>query len=119
MCVNYAPIQRQVLHDIFGIEPPQAEWKPEIWQDYAAPIVRAADGAERECLLGSFGMTPRSQLREGQKMRATMNARSETIGQLVSFARHWRAGQLCLIPAYRLVATVWTSKIFSPGAALS
>ncbi|MCY1540983.1 SOS response associated peptidase (SRAP) [compost metagenome] len=32
-------------------------------------------------------------------MRATMNARSETIGQLVSFARHWKAGQLCLIPA--------------------
>jgi hypothetical protein len=41
MCTNYAPVQRQLLRDVFGVEPPLAEWKPETWPDYAAPIVRA------------------------------------------------------------------------------
>ncbi len=25
MCVNYAPVQRQILRDIFGVEPPPGE----------------------------------------------------------------------------------------------
>lgn len=98
MCVNYAPVQRQILRDIFGVEPPADEWRAEAWQDYAAPIVRAG-ASGRESVLGTFGMTPRAQLRSGQKLRSTMNARSETIGELVSFAKHWKAARLCLLPA--------------------
>ena len=63
MCVNYAPVQRQVLRDIFGVEPPPSEWKPETWPKYAAPIIKRTesgiirDGVDigRECVIGLFG----------------------------------------------------------------
>ncbi|WP_042886273.1 hypothetical protein [Cupriavidus necator] len=58
MCTNYAPIYRQVLRDIFGVEPPAAEWKAETWQDYAAPIVRVDPNGRRNSILGTFGLTP-------------------------------------------------------------
>lgn len=96
--MNYAPVQRQVLRDIFGVEPPPSEWKPETGPKYAAPIIRRAESGiirngvdiGRECVIGLFGMVP--QL-------TTTNARVETIGVKPNFARYWRAGQLCLIPA--------------------
>ncbi len=55
MCTNYAPVQRQLLRDVFGVEPPPAEWKPETWPDYAAPTVArpGADG-QRKSGLATF-----------------------------------------------------------------
>ncbi len=29
MCVNYKPIQRKILRDVFGVEPPPEEWPEE------------------------------------------------------------------------------------------
>lgn len=29
MCVNYAPVQRQILRDVFGVQPPPDEWRAE------------------------------------------------------------------------------------------
>ncbi|AQV94739.1 hypothetical protein BJN34_12700 [Cupriavidus necator] len=53
MCTNYAPVQRQILRDIFGVEPPPTEWKSETWPDYAAPIVRADGDGHRDSVLAT------------------------------------------------------------------
>ncbi len=98
MCVNYAPIQRQVLRDIFGVEPPSRLWADEAWPDTLAPIVTASD-AGRACALASFSMVPKRQIPPGTRYFPTANARAETVGTLKSFARFWKAGQLALIPA--------------------
>lgn len=60
MCTNYAPVQRQILREIFGVEPPQAEWRPETWPDYAAPIVRADGDGRKDSVLATFGLVPRA-----------------------------------------------------------
>lgn len=99
MCTNYAPVQRQILRDIFGVEPPSAEWKPETWPDYAAPIVRKDGDGRRDSVLATFGLVPRSRVRQGVRYYDTVNARSETVGEKRTFSGAWKKGQLCLIPA--------------------
>ncbi|WP_059415639.1 SOS response-associated peptidase [Cupriavidus basilensis] len=112
MCTNYAPLQRQVLLQVFGIKPPDQDWKPETYRDYLAPIVRAGGDGHRECVLAGFGMVPRAEIKwrneEAERRTGappklkdydTMNARLETIGSRGSFKGPWAAGQLCLIPA--------------------
>lgn len=64
MCTNYAPVQRRILQDIFGVEPPPAEWKSETWPDYAAPIVRMDSDGRRDSLLARFGLVPRADAAE-------------------------------------------------------
>ncbi|MGE6494506.1 hypothetical protein [Cupriavidus metallidurans] len=58
MCLSHAPVQRQVLRDVFGVEPAAGEWKAEAWPDYPAPIIRAAEDGSRETVLGQFGLIP-------------------------------------------------------------
>jgi putative SOS response-associated peptidase YedK len=122
MCVNYAPVQRQVLRDVFGVEPPADEWRSETWPDYVAPIVRRASaGNERECVLGSFSMVPKRLMPPGTRYFPTANARVETIGKLHSFAKYWSSCQLALIPALAFHEPNWESgkavrwKIGLPG----
>lgn len=122
MCVNYAPVQRQVLRDVFGVEPPAEEWRADAWPDYLAPIVRRSEtGNERECLLASFSMVPKGKIPPGVRYFPTANARTETIGKLSSFAKHWKAGQLCLIGATAFYEPNWETgkavrwKIGLPG----
>lgn len=109
MCTNYAPVQRRILREIFGVEPPadlfRAETYPaETYPDYAAPIVRLAPDGDsdgdgtRMCVLATFGMVPRKRTPPGGRRYDTTNARSETIGERPTYARYWRQGQLCLIP---------------------
>lgn len=106
MCTNYRPTQRQLLRDVFGVEPPpDLDWKPEAYRDYAAPIVRADAAGDRESVLASFGMVPRTKILDrapaGTRPKDfdTMNARAETVGERRSFSAAWKAGQLCLVPA--------------------
>ncbi|SPR97330.1 SOS response-associated peptidase [Cupriavidus taiwanensis] len=99
MCTNYAPVQRQILREIFGVEPPPADWKPETWPDYAAPIVRMDGAGRRDSVLASFGLVPRSRIPQGVRPYDTMNARSETVGEKRTFSGPWKKAQLCLIPA--------------------
>lgn len=129
MCVNYVPVQRQLIRDVFGIEPPSGEWKTEAWPDYAAPIVRRAeseivrDGMDfgRECILGSFSMVPKAKIAPGGRYFPTANARTETIGARSSFAKYWNAGQFALIPATAIYEPNWETgkavrwKIGLPG----
>lgn len=121
MCVNYAPVQRQVLRDVFGVEPPPAEWRAEAWPDYLAPIVRADENGKREAVMASFSMVPKAQIPPGVRYYPTANARAETIGKLSSFAKHWKAGQFCLLPATAFYEPSWETgkavrwKIGLPG----
>lgn len=78
MCVNYAPVQRQVLRDVFGVEPPTAEWKAEAWPDYPAPILRADGDGRRESILATFGLVPRARIPAGVRPFDTRNSRSAT-----------------------------------------
>ncbi|MDF3885013.1 SOS response-associated peptidase [Cupriavidus basilensis] len=99
MCNNYAPIQRQLLREIYCVEPPPLDYPPETWPDYAAPIVVAGAGGTRQALVGTFGMVPKNRIPSGVAKFDTTNARSETVGEKRSFSGPWKKGQLCLVPA--------------------
>ncbi|MGO4305795.1 SOS response-associated peptidase [Cupriavidus sp. RAF12] len=99
MCTNYAPVQQRILREIFGVEPPPGLYKEEIYPDYAAPLIRAAVDGPRESTLATFGMVPRTRTPPGARRYDTTNARSETVGERPTFAKPWRQGQLCLVPA--------------------
>ncbi|MDF3883095.1 SOS response-associated peptidase [Cupriavidus basilensis] len=98
MCNNYAPVQRQLLRDVYGVEPPPLDYPPETWPDYAAPII-VSNGDGREALVGTFGMVPKSRIPPGVAKFDTTNARSETVGEKRSFSGAWKLGQICLVPA--------------------
>jgi len=97
MCVNYTPTRKEQLTH-FGVHSEQLDaYKVETWQDYAAPIIRHAEG-ERKVLLASYSMVPKAKMPAGVKPFSSMNARAETIAQLPTFAKPWREGKLCLVP---------------------
>ncbi|AJG19139.1 SOS response-associated peptidase [Cupriavidus basilensis] len=98
MCNNYAPVQRQLLRDVYGIEPPM-DYPPETWPDYAAPLIVADSEGSRQALVGTFGMVPKTRIPPGVAKFDTTNARSETVGEKRSFSGPWKKGQLCLVPA--------------------
>ncbi|RWA56117.1 hypothetical protein AU476_04465 [Cupriavidus sp. UYMSc13B] len=58
IAAELAPVQAQLLRDVFGVEPPAQDWKPETWADYAAPIVRTDGDGRRKSVLATFGLTP-------------------------------------------------------------
>ena len=108
MCVNYTPATRQHLVDVFKAPPPEgSDWPTETYQDYLAPIMRLDDIGARETLLASFGIIPKAHLPDSAKHFSTMNARSETVGQLRSFSAAWRSGQLALIPCEDFFEPNW------------
>ncbi|XQM39525.1 hypothetical protein DFLDMN_006420 (plasmid) [Cupriavidus sp. H19C3] len=47
MCVSYAPVQRQVLKEIFGVELPAAEWRAEPGKTTQPPSFGPVLAAER------------------------------------------------------------------------
>ena len=96
MCVNYLTPGRRELADHFGIQPPEENWKEEVWQNYAAPII-VDRGQGPEALLANYGFVPKSHLPPGVRL-TTMNARAETAGQLRTYRHAWHAGQFCLVP---------------------
>jgi putative SOS response-associated peptidase YedK len=106
MCTNYAPVQPQVLRDVFLVAPPEgAVWDSHVYRDQSSPILLHDDDGGRACVMGSFGMVPyariRAQTPEGEKVRNfdTMNAKSETVHERSTYKGAWRDCQFCLIPA--------------------
>lgn len=95
------------------------DYPPETWPDYAAPIIVGNGDGARQALVGTFGMVPKSRILPGVAKYDTTNARLETVGEKRPFSGQWKKGQLCPLPAYRLVAMAWTSRICSAGATLS
>ncbi|WP_431206718.1 SOS response-associated peptidase family protein [Burkholderia cepacia] len=114
MCTNYrAPHEDYEIREL-RIEPfsdlyRDFPWKPEIYQDYLAPIVANVDGKLRPLAAG-FGFWPRALQKaniekakeQGRKppiMRSTMNVRDDNLGKSPLYGPAWRAGRRCLIPA--------------------
>jgi putative SOS response-associated peptidase YedK len=110
MCVNYLPVTRKTLDQIFDAAPePGLSWPEETYQDYLAPIILPGADGRRIAVAASYGMVPKSQLPPGAKHYATMNARAETVGQLRSYASAWRNHQLCLVPMQAFFEPNWES----------
>ncbi|WP_245579376.1 SOS response-associated peptidase [Chitinilyticum aquatile] len=80
----------------FHAAPPAEDWREEVWQDYAAPILIGGDLAQ-QCVLANYGFLPKRHLPPGTRY-STMNARAETIGELRSYKGAWQRNQLCLVP---------------------
>lgn len=96
MCVNYKTPSPTELVETFKVEAPAAEWKEEVWQDYAAPIIVNREG-QTKAVLASYGMLPKDKQPQGKRI-STMNARAETVGQLPTYRQAWSRAQLCLVP---------------------
>lgn len=96
MCIDFVPTTPLELEEYFEVEPPSIEWKREVWQDYAAPIIIGVDG-QRAAVGATYGFLPKDKQPPGKRL-TTMNARSETVGQLPTYKRAWSSSQLCLVP---------------------
>lgn len=110
MCTNFEPFLDPSFLDLFGAPLPEAEYKPEAYIQYLAPIVRNivrksdTDPSGREAIAAHFGLVPywfKPKPETPDKIIphwATHNARLETIGELDSFKQPWKAGKFCYIP---------------------
>lgn len=110
MCISYQAPQPQTVSVQFDTPiDPNLSWPEEIWQDYAAPIITAGDASgKRRLIVGSYGMVPKRHM--GKKRISTMNARSETVGELKTFATPWRNSQRCLVPLTHFYEPNWETK---------
>lgn len=106
MCVNYTPAKRDQF-GYFGVEPPLDDWRSEVWQDYAAPIIVAGEGRERIAHIATYGMVPKARIPQKVKKFTTMNARSESVGKTRSYSGAWKAAQYCLIPMQSFFEPNW------------
>ncbi|KWZ35236.1 SOS response-associated peptidase family protein [Burkholderia anthina] len=122
MCTNYvAPgedpglseLKIDSFRDLYRWTP----WKPEIYQDYDAPIVGYVDGQFKPLIAG-FGFWPRALQKanvekakeQGKKppiIRSTMNVRDDNLGKSPLYGPAWRAGHRCLIPAKWIYEPNW------------
>ena len=108
MCVNYLPVSMRTLVDTFHAPlAAEASWPAEVYQDYLAPLIRHDGDGQREALVASYGMVPKQHLPQGVKRFSTLNARSETVGELRSYSGAWKRGQLCLLPMEAFYEPNW------------
>ena len=98
MCNNYAPTRQDLLEEAFGLNAPAADWPPEAWPDYMAPIVRASADGQHEAVLASFGLVPKDRIPPQVPKFDTTNARSETVGERRTFKGPWKSTQFALAP---------------------
>ncbi|ABI87399.1 hypothetical protein CH72_2975 [Burkholderia ambifaria AMMD] len=118
MCTNYVapgedPGLSELRIDSFTDLYRWTPWKPEIYQDYDAPIVASIDGQFKPLIAG-FGFWPRAlqkanverakeQGRKPPVMRSTMNVRDDNLGKSPLYGPTWKSGGRCLIPARYVV----------------
>ena len=96
MCTNYVGTRNRAwVKTTFGIEMPEADFPPEAYPGYLAPIVRLTAQGAAECLLARFGLIPH-WAKDEIFGRRTYNARSETVAEKPSYRTPWRKGQVCL-----------------------
>lgn len=79
------------------------EYPREIFRDYPAPFIRRAgtgQAGDREAVLGRFRLIPFRAADPAKFAANTMNARTETVGELWSFKGAWQRRQTCIIPAW-------------------
>lgn len=117
MCTNYRAPDEDTgfsqlkidLADLWRHKP----WKRDVYPDYEAPIV-TGDPTGRDGVVAIFGFWPKFLQPErrdaaGKKLRPydTVNARGEEVGAKRMYAKAWREGQRCLIPAQWVVEPNW------------
>lgn len=108
MCVNFTPANPTALQRMTG-RAPAAEYVPETFPGYAAPIIRAGSGGDQGELrvdLAAFGLIP-GWSKDRLIGRRTYNARSETVAEKPSFRTAWRKQQFCLVPMERFFEPCW------------
>lgn len=69
MCVNYLPPKREQF-EYFGVQPPDDNWRDEVWQDYTAPIILVGADGGREARLATYSMVQISNSAE-KKLRSS------------------------------------------------
>jgi putative SOS response-associated peptidase YedK len=117
MCTNYTPSSRDRLRAAqLGVAHlPPADWPPEVYPGYEAPIVIRGgapgqhDVAPR-CLLARFGLVPRwsrDAAHAKELSRHTTNARSETAAVKPSFRSPWRERHWALAPMENFFEPCW------------
>ncbi len=94
MCIDFEPPTPSQLSKNYDVEPPAVEWRNEVWQDYAAPII-ISNGGERQALGATYGFIPKDKQPPNVRL-TTMNARAETVGELKSYKKSWATSHLCL-----------------------
>ena len=119
MCTNYTPSSRDRLRAArLGVAHlPEAEWPPEVYPGYEAPIiVRGGAPGQHDvgprCVLGRFGLVPRwsRDATHGKELsRHTTNARSETAAVKPSFRSPWRERHWALAPMEDFFEPCWES----------
>lgn len=117
MCSHYQAVQERARYrSQFGVEPPEAPGKVDLWPGYLGSFIRrhpqAAVGDDAvppcEALTGLFELVP--HWAEDTKIaRHTYNARSETVATKPSFREAWRQAQHCIIPAEAIYEPDWRS----------
>lgn len=105
MCTNYTPEQLASLAR--RLQRSLGEYPSETWPGYRAPIIRKFEEISEiprtlpfRLDLARFGLIA-YRVRDVSKVRNTMNARSETIGELWSYKPAWDRSQRCLVPMTR------------------
>lgn len=118
MCSHYQAVRdAELLRRHFRLDalPPEGG-KFDVWPGYLAPFIRRHEFAdvgdeavaEREPLLGSFGLIPHWAT-DTKIARHTYNARSETVAEKPSFRDAWKKAQHCVIPADAFFEPDWRS----------
>lgn len=97
MCANFAPATPQQLA-AFPLPPPDFAYG-EAYPGTVVPIV--TNFAPRTWVPACFGLVP-TWARDAKIVRATYNARTETLAEKPSFRNAWARGQLCIIPVEAL-----------------
>jgi len=117
MCSHYQAVkERERFFRQFGVYPPDATGKYDVWPGYAGLMLRrphagsAGDEAvpALEVLTGLFGLLPH-WARDAKLVRHTYNARSETVHEKPSFRDAWRQAQHCVIAADAIFEPDWRS----------
>ena len=119
MCTNYTPTSRDRLRAAkLGVDHlPEADWPPEVYPGYEAPIlVRGGAPGQHDlaprCVLARFGLVPRwcrDAAHAHELARHTTNARSETASVKPSFRAPWRERRWALAPMESFFEPCWES----------
>ncbi|MDE2427623.1 MAG: SOS response-associated peptidase family protein [Burkholderiales bacterium] len=98
MCINYISVPKQTLSAQFEtVFDQDAQWKEELYRDYAGPIIVKGNGGARKGLVANYGMIPKRYMPPGLNL-STMNARSDTVASLRTYQQYWKTCQFCLVP---------------------
>lgn len=117
MCSHYQAIkERERFFRLFGVYPPDADTRPDMWPGYTGVMLRRPSESDAgdeavpplEAVTGLFGLLPH-WAKDAKLARNTFNARSETVHEKPSFRDAWRRNQHCIIPAEAIYEPDWRS----------